>query len=94
MEQQDPTEFVPSAAHWSLDSAQTIDIDDVRELKVAIVGGRLDVITHDEPVTRVDTPATRRPTSRKCTTTSWLSITTCAASTTASPFPPACRVKT
>ncbi|MDN5670278.1 MAG: DUF4097 family beta strand repeat-containing protein [Renibacterium salmoninarum] len=54
MEQQDPTEFVPPAAHWSLDSAQTIDIDDVRELKVAIVGGRLDVITHDEPVTRVE----------------------------------------
>lgn len=54
MEQQNSPEYLPPAAHWSLDTAQTIDIDDVRELKVAIVGGRLDVITHDEPLTRIE----------------------------------------
>ncbi|ABY23124.1 conserved hypothetical protein [Renibacterium salmoninarum ATCC 33209] len=39
--------------HWSIESPQTLEIDDVTELKLNAVGGRFDVVVHDEPVTRL-----------------------------------------
>ncbi|WP_285725356.1 DUF4097 family beta strand repeat-containing protein [Psychromicrobium xiongbiense] len=41
-------------SHWTIDSARTLDLDDVSELRVSVVGGRLDVITSPEPVTRLE----------------------------------------
>lgn len=54
MEQLDPSALQPTTNRWSVTSAQTIDIDGVRELAVAIVAGRLDVIRHEDPTTRVE----------------------------------------
>lgn len=34
--------------------SKTIDIDDVRRVKIGLIGGRVDVIGHDEPTTRVE----------------------------------------
>jgi hypothetical protein len=39
---------------WSISGPQTLDIDGVSELRAGIVRGRLDVITHDEPTTRIE----------------------------------------
>ncbi|GAA4364483.1 hypothetical protein [Paeniglutamicibacter cryotolerans] len=38
---------------WSISTPQTLDLDDVAELRVALVRGRVDVITHAEPTTTV-----------------------------------------
>lgn len=38
---------------WSIDSPQTIDIDSVTRLRVAVVGGRVDVLVHEEPCVRL-----------------------------------------
>lgn len=38
---------------WSIQCPQTLEVDGVRELRIAIVAGRLDIIAHDEPVTRI-----------------------------------------
>lgn len=38
---------------WSFEGPRTVDIDGVTDLRAAIAGGRLDVVTHDEPVTRI-----------------------------------------
>ncbi|MDM4762215.1 DUF4097 family beta strand repeat-containing protein [Galbitalea sp. SE-J8] len=40
---------------WLVDGPQTIDIDSaVRRLKVSLVAGRVDIVGHDEPTTRVE----------------------------------------
>ena len=39
---------------WLVDGAKTIDIGMVRRLKVALVGGKVDIIGHDEPTARVE----------------------------------------
>jgi DUF4097 and DUF4098 domain-containing protein YvlB len=39
---------------WMIDGAKTIDIEMVRNLKVALIGGQVDVIGHDEPGARVE----------------------------------------
>jgi DUF4097 and DUF4098 domain-containing protein YvlB len=43
-----------SAEQWSVTEPRTIEVDGVQELDAAIVRGRLDVITHDEPTTVVE----------------------------------------
>ena len=42
---------------WIVDGPKTIDLEVVRHLRVALLGGALDVIAHDEPVTRVEVSA-------------------------------------
>lgn len=39
---------------WTVTGPQTIDVDDVRSLKLGIVKGRFDVVTHDEPFVRIE----------------------------------------
>lgn len=39
---------------WTVTGPKTIDIDDVRSLKLGIVKGRFDIMTHDEPFTRIE----------------------------------------
>lgn len=39
---------------WLVDEPTTIDVDDVRHLKVSLVGGQVDVVAHDEPYARVE----------------------------------------
>jgi hypothetical protein len=39
---------------WVVTGPQVIDVDEVRSLRVQIVGGRIDVVTHDEPGVRVE----------------------------------------
>lgn len=39
---------------WTVTGPQTIDIDGVSHLKVGIVRGRLDIVTHDEATVRVE----------------------------------------
>ncbi|AJT41379.1 hypothetical protein UM93_07360 [Psychromicrobium lacuslunae] len=41
-------------SHWEIDAPQTIEVDEVRELRASIVRGRLDVITHQEASTRIE----------------------------------------
>lgn len=43
-----------SSNSWSISDPQTLDVDGVTELRAAIVRGRLDVITHEEPITRIE----------------------------------------
>ena len=54
---------------WSIDSARVLDIggdgERVRRLSVAIVGGRVDVVTHtDSPTARVEIAQVERITTR------------------------------
>ncbi|HET8795670.1 MAG TPA: DUF4097 family beta strand repeat-containing protein [Arthrobacter sp.] len=42
------------ASEWSIDEPQTIDVDDVTYVKASIVDGRVDILVHDEPTTRVE----------------------------------------
>lgn len=44
---------------WLVQPGQTrvIDIDDVRKLKIGLLGGQVDVIAHDEPTTRIEVHA-------------------------------------
>ena len=39
---------------WVVSGPQVIDVDDVRSLRVQLVAGRVDVVTHDEPGVRVE----------------------------------------
>lgn len=39
---------------WLLDAPKTIEVDDIRKLKIGLVAGHVDVIAHDEPVVRVE----------------------------------------
>jgi DUF4097 and DUF4098 domain-containing protein YvlB len=39
---------------WTVTGPQTIDVDDVRSLKLGIVKGRFDVVSHDEPFVRIE----------------------------------------
>lgn len=39
---------------WTVTGPQTIDVDGVRSLKLGIVRGRFDVVTHDEDVARIE----------------------------------------
>ncbi|MEV7604713.1 DUF4097 family beta strand repeat-containing protein [Paenarthrobacter sp. NPDC089322] len=39
---------------WTVTGPQTIDVEDVRSLKLGIVKGRFDVVTHDEPFARIE----------------------------------------
>ncbi len=39
---------------WLVDGPKTIDVGDIRSLKVGLVGGQIDVIGHDEPGARIE----------------------------------------
>ncbi|MGF4042757.1 DUF4097 family beta strand repeat-containing protein [Paenarthrobacter nitroguajacolicus] len=39
---------------WTVTGPQTIDVEEVRSLKLGIVRGRFDVVTHDEPYVRIE----------------------------------------
>ena len=39
---------------WMIDGEKTIDIETVRNLKVALIGGQVDMIGHDEPGARIE----------------------------------------
>lgn len=54
MSEQESVDQESTSNQWSVGSAQTIDVDNVRELRAAIIAGRVDVITHDEPTTRIE----------------------------------------
>lgn len=43
-----------SEENWTVTGPQTIDVDGVRSLKLGIVKGRFDVVTHDEPIARIE----------------------------------------
>ncbi|MCZ2402463.1 DUF4097 family beta strand repeat protein [Paenarthrobacter sp. Z7-10] len=40
--------------NWSISTPQTLEVDGVADLRAAVVRGRLDVITHNEPTTRIE----------------------------------------
>lgn len=39
---------------WTVTGPRTIDVDGVRSLKLGIIRGRFDIVTHDDEVTRVE----------------------------------------
>jgi hypothetical protein len=39
---------------WVVDGPQVIEVDEVTRLRVGLVGGRADVVVHDEPVVRIE----------------------------------------
>ncbi|NJC22864.1 hypothetical protein BJ994_001940 [Arthrobacter pigmenti] len=39
---------------WQIGSPQTLELDDVRSIKAGIIAGRVDILVHDEPVTRIE----------------------------------------
>jgi len=39
---------------WVVDGPQVIEVDDVRRLRIGLVGGRADVVVHDEDVVRLE----------------------------------------
>jgi hypothetical protein len=39
---------------WVVSGPQVIDVDEVRSLRVQLVAGRVDVVTHDEPGARIE----------------------------------------
>ncbi|SLK07706.1 DUF4097 family beta strand repeat-containing protein [Arthrobacter sp. P2b] len=43
-----------SEQNWTVTSPQTIDVDGVTSLKLGMVRGRFDVMTHQEPVARIE----------------------------------------
>jgi hypothetical protein len=43
-----------SEESWTVTGPQTIDVDGVRSLKLGIVKGRFDVVTHGEAITRIE----------------------------------------
>lgn len=43
-----------SESAWTIDEPQTIDLDNVSDLTASIIDGRVDILVHDEPVTRVE----------------------------------------
>ena len=40
--------------YWVVTDPQVIDLDEVRSLRVQVVGGRVDVVAHDEPAVRLE----------------------------------------
>lgn len=42
---------------WVVTGPQVIDVDEVRSLRVQVVGGRVDVVAHDEPGVRLEVHA-------------------------------------
>ncbi|UVJ38272.1 DUF4097 domain-containing protein [Arthrobacter sp. CJ23] len=40
--------------NWTVTGPKTIDVDDVRSLKLGIVKGRFDIMTHEEPFARIE----------------------------------------
>jgi Putative adhesin len=42
---------------WVVTGPQVIEVDDVRSLRVQVVGGRVDVVTHDSPGVRIEVHA-------------------------------------
>ena len=43
-----------TANNWTVTGPQTIDVDGVRSLKLGIVRGRFDIVTHEEAVARIE----------------------------------------
>lgn len=43
-----------SQESWVVSGPQVIDVDEVRSLRVQLVGGRVDVVVHDEPGARIE----------------------------------------
>ncbi|WP_258802608.1 DUF4097 domain-containing protein [Pseudarthrobacter sp. NS4] len=43
-----------SEQNWTVTSPETIDVDGVTSLKLGMVRGRFDVVTHQEPVARIE----------------------------------------
>jgi len=39
---------------WLVDSPKTIDVENVRKLKVSLISGQVDIVGHDEPGVRVE----------------------------------------
>lgn len=48
------TEHTTTGNNWTVTGPQTIDVDGVRSLKLGIVRGRFDIVTHDEQVARIE----------------------------------------
>ena len=48
------TEHESAGNTWTVTGPQTIDVDGVSSLKLGIVRGRFDVVTHDEAVARIE----------------------------------------
>src|SRR5689334_5759786 len=46
-----------AAERWTVTGPQTIELDGVTALSVRIIDGRVDVVAHDEPTTRVEVHA-------------------------------------
>ncbi|TQL40427.1 hypothetical protein FB562_2636 [Homoserinimonas aerilata] len=44
---------------WLLDGPKTIDFDQVRSLKVGLIGGQVNIVAHDEPGARVEVHSVR-----------------------------------
>ncbi|MGG5751685.1 DUF4097 family beta strand repeat-containing protein [Zafaria sp. Z1313] len=51
----------PRDGDWSVEGPQTLEIEGVQSLDAGIVGGRIDVIVHQEPVVRVEVSAVHGP---------------------------------
>ena len=45
-----------SEESWAVTGPQVIDIDEARALRIQLVGGRVDVVTHDLPGVRIEVP--------------------------------------
>lgn len=43
-----------AAENWSVAEPRTIDVDGVTALRAAIIGGRLDIVSHEQPTTRIE----------------------------------------
>ena len=39
---------------WLVDGPKTIDVENIRKLKVSLISGQVDIVGHDEPTTRVE----------------------------------------
>lgn len=48
------TEQNTTGTNWAVTGPQTIDVDGVRSIKLGIVRGRFDIVTHDEDVARIE----------------------------------------
>ncbi len=47
---------------WLIEDAKTIDVDMVRNLKVGLLGGKVDIVGHDEPGARIEVHSvTKKP---------------------------------
>ncbi|WP_299166737.1 DUF4097 family beta strand repeat-containing protein [uncultured Arthrobacter sp.] len=39
---------------WQVESPQTLEFDEVQSIRASIIGGRVDVLVHEEPITRLE----------------------------------------